>query len=105
MRIPYSVGCPFVPVLVSVTIQKHLGFMRCHVLIAVLGACAEGALLRKPFAVLMSSGLSHFLSDWVQCLWAHVEVLMHLELRFVQDDKHGSVWNLPCLVPDFIVLL
>lgn len=90
--------------LVSVTIQKHLGFMRCHVLIAVLGAYAEGALLRKPFAVL-SSGLSHFLSDRAQRLWAHVEVLMHLELRFVQDDKHGSVWNLPCLVPDFIVLL
>jgi hypothetical protein len=44
--------------MVSFVIQKHLSFMRSHLLIVYLSACVIGVLLTKSFPVPISSGLS-----------------------------------------------
>jgi len=64
-------------------VQKLFHFMRSHLLIAGLGACADSVLLRKSFSMPMTSRLfPHFLFCQVQCIWLYIRALDPFEVEF-----------------------
>ena len=88
----HSVGCHFVHMMVSFTIQKLLSFLRSHLWTVDLRACAKGDLFQKSFPVPMSSRLFPlFLLLGLVYLGFMLRCLINLELSFVQGDKYGSI--------------
>ena len=71
---------------------KMLSFMRFCVLFVGLCACVPGVLLRKSFPVpVLSKLLLIFSPVRLRVSNFTLKSLIHLELRFVQVDKQGSV--------------
>ena len=93
--ISHSVDCYFVPMMVAFVMQKLFSFLRSHLLIVDLSACANGVLLRKFFSMPMSSQLfSTFSSMRFSVSAFMLRYLITLELIFMRNDKCRPVWIL-----------
>ena len=57
-----------------------------------LSVCATGLIFRKWSPVPVHSSVLLFYE--VQCGWFYVEVLIHLDLRFVHGNRYGSLFIL-----------
>jgi hypothetical protein len=73
-------------------LHNLLIFMRFYLLVVYLRSCTCGVLFMKISPMLMNSSLSYFLFYSIQCIWFHIEVLMHLDFSFVQGDKYLSIF-------------
>jgi hypothetical protein len=87
-----SVGCLFIPLMLSFPLQKLCNFMRSHLLILDHRAQAIGVLFRNFSLVLMCSRLfptfSSISFSVSSFMW---RFLIHLDLSFVYGDKNGSI--------------
>lgn len=74
------------------TIQKFFTFMRVHLLTIVLNACAIDFLTRKSFIVTMNLRLFPTFSPIrFRIFNLMLRSFVHMELRFMQCDKDGSI--------------
>ncbi|XP_060229617.1 uncharacterized protein LOC132649570 isoform X2 [Meriones unguiculatus] len=88
-----SVGGSFVLMTVSFALQKLFSFMKSHLLIVALRACAVGVLFRKFSPVPMSSRVfPTFFSSRFNVSGSMLRSLIHLDFSFVQDEKYGSIF-------------
>ena len=88
----HSVGCCFVLLTVSFSLQKLLSFRRSHLLIVVLSVCATGVMFRKWSPVLMRSRVCPtFFSLRFSVSGFMLRTLNHLDLCFVQGNRFGSI--------------
>ena len=80
----HSVGCRFVLLTVSFTLQKLFSLRRSHLLIVSLSVCATGVIFRMWFPVCANAlkCTSHFVFYKVQCGWLYVEVFDSFGLEF-----------------------
>ena len=96
-----SIGCHFVLLKVSFALEKLLCFIRFHLLIVGLSACATGVLFRKLPPEPMHLRLSPtFFSSRFSVSGCRLRSLTHLELCFVQDKISGFV----CILHVYIKL-
>ena len=91
----HSVGCHFVLLTMFFALQKLFSFRRSHLLIVSLSVCATGVIFRKWSSVAMcSSVLPSFSSMRFSVVGFMLRLLLYLDLSFVHDDRHGSIFIL-----------
>ena len=79
----HSVGCCYVRLTVSFTLQKLFGFMRVHYLIVHLSTCTTIVSVQEDVSSAnVSKTIPHFLFYQVQCIWFYVEVFDPFGLEF-----------------------
>ena len=102
-----SVGCYFVLLITSSSLQKHFSFMRSNLLIVDLTVWAISVLGRNLFSLLMSSRQFCLFSFIRFCVQFYVEVFSPIVLQFcvgwyVWVYLHSSLYCFHC-VPQFFV--
>jgi hypothetical protein len=81
--------------MISFAMKKFLSYMRSHLLISDLSACANSVLFRNTFSVPVSSRLFHvFSSIRFSVSGFMLRSLIHLELIFVQGDEHRYLFGI-----------
>ena len=87
-----SVGCCFFLLTMSFALQKLCSFMRSHLLVVNHSVWFTDILFKKLSPVPMSSRLFHtFCSVRFSVSCFMLRSLIHLNLSFMQGDKHGSI--------------
>jgi hypothetical protein len=76
--------------MVSFAFQKLFSFMRSHLLIFDLNACAIGVSFRN-LSPMSSRLLPNFSSIMANVSSFMLRSLTHLDLSFVQGDKYGTI--------------
>lgn len=85
----HSVGCPFVLLMASFTVEKNLHFMRSHVLIIDLDGHDIGVLFRK--SLVWVQAVPYILLNDILCVWFSVEILDTLGHECLPNDKYWYI--------------
>lgn len=84
-------------------VMKIFEFIQSHILVVDLNSYSNTVLFRKSFSVPRNSRLFQTFSSISFSVFGFwLRPLIHLELSFVHDDKHGPIGGEVCILKKYV---